>query len=101
MDYYVWTLTRRYLLRQHPNKSWKWIRNKYFKEDYTHKHESKYILTNPEHPEEQLIKMSWIHIQYAQTIKHNCNPYDPEYKEYIRKAYNKTPFEIAFKKRYR
>lgn len=24
-----------------------WIRNKYFKEDYTHKHESNYILTKP------------------------------------------------------
>ena len=99
VDNYVWTLIRRYLLRQHPNKSWKWIRNKYFKEDYTHKHEDNYILTNPNKPEQQLIKMSWIPIQYAKTIKHNCNPYDPEYKGYIKKAYKKTPFEVAFNRK--
>lgn len=98
-DYYAWTLTRRYLLRQHPNKSWKWIRNKYFKEDYTHNHRDNYILTNPEKHEEQLIKMSWTPIKYAQTIKYNCNPYDPEYKGYIKKAYKKTPFECLYDKK--
>ena len=99
IDAYVWTLTRRYLLRQHPNKSWTWIRNKYFKEDYTHKSEDNYILTNPKEPSEQLVKMSWTNIHYAQTIKYNCNPYDPEYTGYIKKAYKKTPFECLYKKR--
>lgn len=96
-DYYTWNLTRRYLLRQHPNKSWKWIRNKYFKEDYNHVSEDNYILTNPNNHEQQLMKMSWVPIKYAKTIKHNCNPYDPEYKEYIMKAYKKTPFECVYK----
>ena len=96
IDNYVWTLTKRYLQRQHPNKSWKWIMNKYFKEDYHHKSKDKYILTSPNNPKTQLIKMSWIHINYSRMIKHNCNPYDPEYKEYIKKRYKKTPFEILY-----
>ena len=96
IDNYVWTLTKRYLQRQHPNKSWKWIMNKYFKEDYHHKSKDKYILTSPNNPKTQLIKMSWVHINYSRMIKHNCNPYDPEYKEYIKKRYKKTPFEILY-----
>jgi len=31
IDNYIWTLTAQYLRRQHPNKSWKWIKTKYFK----------------------------------------------------------------------
>lgn len=69
IDNYIWTLTAQYLRRQHPNKSWKWIKTKYFKEDYTQRHKDKYIITSPNNPKIQLIKMSWIHINYARMIK--------------------------------
>lgn len=98
IDDYVWKLTYRYLRRQHPNKSWDWIRDRYFKEDYYHKHDDNYILTSPENPSIQLVKMKWVHIHYAHIIKYNCNPYDPEYKDYIRKAFKKTPFECLYNK---
>jgi len=62
-----------------------WIKTKYFKEDYIQRHKDKYILTSPNNPKIQLIKMSWIHINYARMIKYNCNPYDPEYTGYIKK----------------
>ena len=39
------------------NKSWKWIRNKYFKEDYYHEHDDNYILTCPDEPKIQLNKI--------------------------------------------
>ena len=98
IDNYVWTLTEDYLTRQHPNKGWEWIRNKYFKEDYYHKHDDDYILTSPENPKIQLIKMKWVHINYARKIKYNCNPFDPEYTDYIKKRFKRTPFECLYDK---
>ena len=98
IDNYVWTLTEDYLTRQHPNKGWEWIRNKYFKEDYYHKHDDDYILTSPENPKIQLVKMKWVHINYARKIKYNCNPFDPEYTDYIKKRFKRTPFECLYDK---
>ena len=99
IDHYLWTLTYRYLRRLHPRKSWKWIRNRYFKEDYLHERKDNYILTNPDKPKEQLLKMSWTHIRYSKMIKYNCNPYDESYKDYIIKRFKRTPFEILYDKR--
>lgn len=96
VDNYIWTLIVQYLRRQHPNKSWKWIKTKYFKEDYSQRHKDNYIFTCPDNPKIQLIKMSWIHINYARMIKYNCNPYDPEYTEYIKKQFKRTPFEYLY-----
>jgi RNA-directed DNA polymerase len=98
-DTYVWTLVRRFLTRSHPNKSWKWIRDKYFKEDYFGKHQDNYILTDPENHELQLQKMAWTHIQYAMMIKHDCTPYNKKYEEYIKQRWGLTPYECLYTKR--
>lgn len=98
-DNYTWTLTKRYLKRKHSNKSWKWIRNKYFKEDCLGIHKDKYILTDPDEPTIQLQKMAWTPINYAQMIKHDCTPYDKEYNEYIKERWGLTPYEYLYTKR--
>ena len=98
IDHYVWELTENYLTKRHRNKPWEWIESKYFKEDYYHEHDDNYILTCPDEPKIQLNKMSWTHINHAQTIKYNCNPYDPEYTDYIKKAFKRTPFECLYVK---
>jgi len=97
IDYYVWKLTSKFLRRQHPNKSWGWIKEKYLKKDCHNKNRNAYILTSPDHPEIQLVRMADTPIKYAKTIKHNCNPYESEYKNYIKKAFNQTPFEYLYR----
>ncbi len=97
-DYYVWTLIVRYLKRSHPNKSWKWIRNKYFQEDCHNEHNDNYILTDPTNHKRQLIKMSWKHIEYAEMIKHDCTPYDKRYWNYIENKRNAKAFDILYRK---
>jgi len=57
-DYYIWTLTRGFIQRRHPKKSWKWIKDRYFKDDCLGVHQDNYILTDPDNPEMQLQKMS-------------------------------------------
>ena len=98
-DNYTWTLTRRFLLRRHPQKSWNWIRNKYFKEDYLGIHKDNYILTDPNDCEMQLRKMAWTPIHYATMIKHDCTPYDKNYEEYIKYKWGLTPYECLYTRR--
>lgn len=97
-DYYVWTLIVRYLKRTHPDKSWKWIRDKYFQEDCYNEHDDNYILTDPNNQERQLIKMSWKHIEYARMIKHDCTPYDKRYWNYIENKRYEKAFDVLYRK---
>ena len=99
IDYYIWMLTYKHLRRLHPRKPWKWIKKRYFKEDYQKISKDKYILTNPDKPKEQILKMKWIHIKYSRMLKYNCNPYDKSYKEYIIKHFKRTPFEMVYDKK--
>ena len=83
MDYYLGNKIYRFLRRLHPNKGWKWIKNRYFtyhKDDYGHT--SKWILTDPKSGR-FLIKMSWFKHRDYIMIKHDFSPYDRTKIEYF------------------
>ncbi|AOY77259.1 group II intron reverse transcriptase/maturase [Clostridium formicaceticum] len=84
MDNYVWVNVYRFLRRLHPKKSWKWIKEKYFKPDKTGQSKNKWILTDPI-TNNQLKKMAWTSIVRHQQVKHNYSLYNRELKEYFYK----------------
>lgn len=97
IDEHVWTCTKRYLHRQHPDKGDNWIRDKYLKEDYTQKSGYSYILTDPDKPKLQVRKMKEIRIKYAKMIKHDCTPYNREYAAYIYMKYRASAFHRLYR----
>ena len=84
VDYHVWNLTKKFVTRLHPHKSWKWITKRYFPTpDKNAKHQDKWILTDPI-TGNQLKKMSWIDIERHIMIKHNYSPLDKSKSDYFR-----------------
>lgn len=89
IDSHIWNKTRGFLRRLHPNKSWKWLINKYFPYYDGGKHCSGWILTGP-NDKNRLKKMAHIPIRRWNMIKHNYSPYDDSKTEYFTKrAMNK------------
>ena len=76
LDYYLWNKTYKFLRRLHQNKSWKWIKGRYYtyrKDDYGHI--SKWVLKDP-NSDVFLMKMSWFRHRDYIMIKHDYSPYD-------------------------
>lgn len=76
LDYYLWNKTYKFLRRLHQNKSWKWIKGRYYtyrKDDYGHI--SNWVLKDP-NSDVFLMKMSWFRHRDYIMIKHNYSPYD-------------------------
>ena len=82
IDHYIWLKIRKKLLRLHPNKNWKWLRNQYFYKDLKGQSEDRWILTNPEKTI-QIVKMSWTPIIRHVIVKHDYSIYNKELKEYF------------------
>lgn len=82
MDSYVFGKVVRHLKRLHPNKSWKWIKKRYFKPDIHGQSKDRWLLTAPNKPV-QLIKMAWIPIERHTMIKYTSSPYDSALEEYF------------------
>ncbi len=83
MDFHLWNKTYKFLRRMHPNKSWKWIKNRYFTyhtDDYGHV--SKWLLKDPKSGR-FLMKMSWFKHRDYIMIKHNYSPYDRTKLDYF------------------
>lgn len=99
MDFFIYYTVKRLLKRLHPNKSYSWIKRKYFKTDYTGKSKGKYFLTCPTKPELQLRHMAEFKIKYARLIKNGVNPYNHEDNEYYIKFKGKSAYECLYKKR--
>jgi len=84
IDHYVWQKTRRWLNRSHPDKSWKWKIEKYFKPDKTGQSKAKWILTDHK-TGNQLKRMQWTAIKRHVMIEHDSTPFDSSLTEYFRK----------------
>lgn len=84
MDNYIWINVYKFLTRLHSKKSWKWIKEKYFKPDKRGQSKNKWILTDLI-TNNQLKKMTWTHMVRHEQIKHNYSPYNKELKEYFNK----------------
>ena len=82
IDCYVWTKTKKFLKRLHPNKSWKWLRNKYFPIYTKDGRRDRWVLTGPKDGN-TLFKMNWVPIRRWIMIKHNYSPYDKTKDEYF------------------
>lgn len=85
IDNYIWIKIRKHLKTLHPNKPFKWIYRKYFKEDYTGVSKDRWILTDPHNKKTQLFKMSWIPIVRHPVVKYKNSPDDACLKEYFEK----------------
>lgn len=81
IDNYIWKKTKRFLMRTHPKKSWKWIKNQYFKPDKTGQSKNNWILTDPL-TGNQLKKMTWTPIVRHAMIKYNYSPFNKDLKKY-------------------
>ena len=88
MDHYIWLKTKKFLLRLHPNKNWKWIINKYFPQYWDENHSNKWILTGPNN-KMQLEQMAHIKIRRWNMIKYNYSPYDAFKSEYFKERTKK------------
>ena len=88
MDNYLFLKVRKHLRQLHPKKSWKWIRNRYFKKPH-HGGNDKWILTCPL-TNIQLLKMSWIKIKRHVMVAYKNSPDDPSLKEYWEKRDRKV-----------
>ncbi|ONI37841.1 hypothetical protein AN639_08830 [Candidatus Epulonipiscium fishelsonii] len=65
MDTYIWDRIKKFLVRMHPKKSWKWINEQYFKADKTGQSKNQWLLTDPI-TGNQLKKMAW-----TPTVRHS------------------------------
>lgn len=82
MDYYIFTLTVRFLKRMHPTKPWKWIMKKHFKTDHAGQSKDKWLLSYGRY---QMIRMSWNSIIRHEKILGNNSPFDAKLKDYFEK----------------
>jgi RNA-directed DNA polymerase len=83
LDNYVWTKTRKFLSRLHPNKSWKWIIKRYFKPDHTGQSASRWILTDPDNQNFQIVRAAWTSVKPHIMIRYASSPFDSSLKEYF------------------
>ena len=88
MDHYIWLKTKKFLIRLHPNKNWKWIINKYFPQYWDGNHSNKWILTGPNN-KMRLEQMAHIKIRRWNMIKYNYSPYDASKSEYFKERMKK------------
>ena len=87
IDHYIWIKTKRFLLRMHPHKNWKWILNRYFPY-YNNGNHAKWVLTGPKN-KISLKQMAHIKIRRWNMIRYNYSPFDSSKKEYFKERMNK------------
>ena len=87
MDSYIWKKVYKFVRRLHPQKSWKWIKEKYFPFYYDGRFYGNWILTGPKKGN-TLIKMVWTPIRRHIMIQNNNSPYDKSKSDYFKKREN-------------
>ena len=84
MDHYIWSKTKRFLRRLHPNKSWEWRIKQYFQPDIHGQSKDNWLLTDPNR-QYQLIRMRWTPIVRHTMIKYKNSPFDSKLVNYFQK----------------
>ena len=85
IDFYLWRMLGRWCNRRHPNKSWKWIRNKYFSASdelcsfasVTLSKNGKFLKIH------KIYRAGKVKIIRHRTIKSSQNPFIKEHEEYF------------------
>ncbi len=97
IDYYLWRLLGRWCKRRHQNKSWKWIREKYFTASgenctfsalTTDKKKGKLLI-------HKLRRLAYVPIIRHTKIRSDANPFDKADKEYLEKFKEKKKKKFA------
>ncbi len=78
VDNAIWKMTWQWSKRRHPNKSSKWIVNKY----YQTKGSKNWVFCE-KNSKHSLLTMSSVPIRRHIKIRSDANPYDPHWKEYF------------------
>lgn len=86
LDHYVWASIWYWAKRRHPGKSWRWIKNKYFKSDG--KQDWIFSGTDEKGKEISLIKSSHTKIVRHRLIKGDANLYDENWIDYFKSRNN-------------
>ncbi|MCP4349041.1 MAG: group II intron reverse transcriptase/maturase [Desulfobacterales bacterium] len=90
-DYEIAGAIRRYVRRKHPRKSWKWIKNKYFRVSEQGRDWCFFGRKNGK--EAYLFHAMKVPIRRHVKIKGKVNPYDPEWKDYLKERKYKITSE--------
>ena len=77
----IWHALRRGARRRHPNKSSRWIANRYFQSATGHR--SDFTATDHKGRVTRIFRASSIPIQRYVKIRADANPYDPAYDDYF------------------
>jgi RNA-directed DNA polymerase len=83
MDNYITQSAIRFIRRLHPLKRPTWRYEQYFRGHFAGISKDRWILTDPRHPELQLVKMAWTPVVEHNLIKFNNTPFNCELKEYF------------------
>nr|YP_010337630.1 putative reverse transcriptase/maturase [Dixoniella grisea]UNJ17215.1 putative reverse transcriptase/maturase [Dixoniella grisea] len=80
MDYYIWNRQYRHVKRTHPNKSWQWIREKYWGKLCPDK-KDRWVFGDKS-TGAYMYKLAWTTIKKGQVmVKVNNSYYDPSFKD--------------------
>lgn len=89
LDNYLWQLCVRWCKRNHPNKSWHWIKDKYFKTKNTPGFNNKWVFHSIKSDKKlnldyELLQLKWFKKEEHIMIRNEASPLNPEYDEYFR-----------------
>ena len=88
LDYYLFTRQVRFVKRTHPNKPWKWIKNKYWGNlSLTHPNQG-WVFGNKA-TGNHMLKFSWTKIERHAVVSKTSSPDDPSLVEYWEKRKSK------------
>jgi len=89
IDYYLWYLLGKWCKRRHPNKSWKWIRDKYFSlaSGELCTFSSVRLFKNDKVRINKIFRLGYIPIIRHVKIKSLSNPFDKDHAEYFEQRY--------------
>jgi RNA-directed DNA polymerase len=91
IDSEIWTLTWKWANRRHPNKSKRWVKNKY----YARRGNEEWILGNGQI---SLFQAHKVKIKRHTKIRGEAIPYDPTFYEYFDKRHEKKWNELSNQK---
>ena len=80
MDNWMFRRARRYAKHTHPNKSWKWMRKRYWGR-WNEERDDHWVFGD-KHTGKYLLKFSWFKIVRHELVKGRSSPDDPELRDY-------------------
>ncbi|MEQ4726269.1 group II intron reverse transcriptase/maturase [Nonomuraea sp. B19D2] len=90
LDHHVWWLTWRWAVHQHPNKSKKWIKRRYFGKHNRFRDDHWVFGEQVGDHARYLVKFSWTPIVRHQLVRPGASPDDPDLIEYWAKRRRKV-----------